>query len=116
MAGDRALLRAASEFGPAGVVMETFDGLGALPFFDADAEAAGLPARVADLQRAISEADPTSRASPSPPRGRSPRARPGALPDARCQPVTAVALRRPIGERIANDPVIASQGAHRCRA
>jgi chromate reductase len=61
---NRALLRAASELGPADVVIATFDGLGALPFFDADVEAAGLPARVADLRRAISEADALLIATP----------------------------------------------------
>jgi chromate reductase len=61
---NRALLRAASEVAPAGVVTETFDRLGALPFFDADVEEAGLPARVADLRRAISEADALLIATP----------------------------------------------------
>jgi len=61
---NRALLRAASQMSPAGVVVETFGGLGALPFFDADVEAAGLPARVADLRRAIAEADALLIATP----------------------------------------------------
>jgi chromate reductase len=60
----RALLRAASQLAPAGVVIETFDGLGALPFFDADVEEAGLPARVADLRRAIAAADALLIATP----------------------------------------------------
>lgn len=61
---NRALLHAASQLGPAGVVIDTFDGLGALPFFDADVEAAGLPAPVADLRRAIAEADALLIATP----------------------------------------------------
>jgi chromate reductase, NAD(P)H dehydrogenase (quinone) len=61
---NRALLRAASQLGPAGVVIEIFDGLGLLPFFDADVEAAGVPARVADLRQAIGEADALLIATP----------------------------------------------------
>ena len=61
---NRALLRAASHLVPAGVAMRTFDGLGSLPFFDADVEAAGLPARVADLRRAIAESDALLIATP----------------------------------------------------
>jgi len=61
---NRALLRAASQLVPKDVVIETFDGLGSLPFFDADVEAAGLPLRVADLRRAIAESDALLIATP----------------------------------------------------
>jgi len=61
---NRALLRAASHLAPAGVAIGTFDGLGSLPFFDSDVEAAGLPARVADLRRAIAESDAILIATP----------------------------------------------------
>jgi len=54
---NRALLGAARQLAPAGIVMETFDRLGEIPFFDADLEAAGNPASVDDLRRAIARAD-----------------------------------------------------------
>lgn len=61
---NRALLRAASQLVPEGVVIGTFDGLSLLPFFDADVEAVGLPAPVADLRRAIAESDALLIATP----------------------------------------------------
>ncbi len=54
---NRALARAAEQLAPSGVSVETFDGLGALPFYDGDVEAQGLPATVVALRRAIVEAD-----------------------------------------------------------
>jgi chromate reductase len=54
---NRALLQAALELAPSGWETETFDSLGTLPFYDGDLEAAGHPAVVGDLRRAIAEAD-----------------------------------------------------------
>lgn len=54
---NRALARAAAQLAPSGVSTVTFDGLGALPFYDGDLENEGLPATVAVLRRAIVEAD-----------------------------------------------------------
>lgn len=54
---NRALLRVALAQVPDGVEVATFDGLGALPYFDEDLEAAGVPAVVGELRRAIAEAD-----------------------------------------------------------
>ena len=54
---NRALARAAAQLAPSGVSTATFDGLGAIPFYDGDLEVAGLPATVVALRRAIVEAD-----------------------------------------------------------
>jgi chromate reductase, NAD(P)H dehydrogenase (quinone) len=54
---NRALLRAAAELAPSGVEITTFDELGALPFYDADVEAAGDPIAVRSLRTAIDAAD-----------------------------------------------------------
>jgi chromate reductase len=54
---NRALLRAAVELAPSGVEITTFDELGALPFYDADVEAAGDPVAVRALRTAIDAAD-----------------------------------------------------------
>jgi len=54
---NRALLRAAAQLAPEGVTVRPFNGLGALPFYDGDLEAAGNPAGVDDLRRAVEEAD-----------------------------------------------------------
>jgi chromate reductase len=54
---NRALLRAAGQLAPAGVTVRPFDGLGALPYYDGDLEAAGNPAVVDELRRAVEEAD-----------------------------------------------------------
>ena len=54
---NRALLRIALAQVPDGVEVETLDGLDALPYFDEDLEAAGLPPVVNSLRRAIAEAD-----------------------------------------------------------
>ncbi len=51
---NRALLRAAAQLAPSGVSTVTFDGLGALPFYDGNLEDEGLPATVLALDsRAI---------------------------------------------------------------
>ena len=54
---NRALLRVAEELAPAGVEITTFDGLGALPFYDGDVEAAGEPLAVRSLRAAVDAAD-----------------------------------------------------------
>ncbi len=54
---NRALLRAAQELAPQGVEITTFDGLGALPFYDGDVEAVGEPVAVRSLREAIDAAD-----------------------------------------------------------
>jgi len=54
---NRALLRAALELAPGEVQTQTFDALGALPFYDGDLEAAGHPAIVDELRQAIASAD-----------------------------------------------------------
>ena len=61
---NRALARAAGQFATSGVSTETFDGLGALPFYDGDLEDEGLPGIVVDLRRAIVEADALLLATP----------------------------------------------------
>jgi chromate reductase len=54
---NRLLLRVALAEVPDGVETETLDGLDALPYFDEDLEAAGIPPVVRDFRRAIAEAD-----------------------------------------------------------
>ena len=54
---NRALLRAAEELAPPGIEITTFDGLGALPFYDGDVEAAGQPIAVRSLRAAVDAAD-----------------------------------------------------------
>jgi chromate reductase, NAD(P)H dehydrogenase (quinone) len=54
---NRALLRAVEDLAPSGVEITTFDGLGALPFYDGDVEAAGEPISVRSLRAAIDAAD-----------------------------------------------------------
>ena len=61
---NRALGRAAAQLAPSGVSTATFDGLGALPFYDGDVEDEGLPATVVALRRAIVEADALLIATP----------------------------------------------------
>ena len=61
---NRALLRSAERLTPSGVTTVTFDGLGALPFYDGDVEDAGLPATVVALRRAIVDADALLIATP----------------------------------------------------
>ena len=61
---NRALIRAAAQSVSAEISMETFDELRSLPFYDGDLEAAGNPALVADLRRAIAKADALLIATP----------------------------------------------------
>lgn len=61
---NRALARAAAQLATGGVSIETFDELGAIPFYDGDVEEAGLPATVVALRRAIVEADALLIATP----------------------------------------------------
>jgi chromate reductase, NAD(P)H dehydrogenase (quinone) len=61
---NRALLRAAALLAPSSVAIETFDALGAIPFYDGDVEDEGLPATVVALRRAIVDADAVLIATP----------------------------------------------------
>jgi chromate reductase len=61
---NRALLRAAIELAPSGMTIEIFDGIGALPHYDADVEAAGDPPAVVAWKRAIAAADALLIATP----------------------------------------------------
>ena len=61
---NRALARVAARLAPSNVSIETFEGLGAIPFYDGDVEDAGLPAAVVALRRAIVEADALLIATP----------------------------------------------------
>jgi chromate reductase, NAD(P)H dehydrogenase (quinone) len=65
---NRALLRAAAELAPPGVVFEEHDVRG-LPFYDGDLEAAGDPGPVIDLKNAIRRADGLVIATPEYNRG-----------------------------------------------
>jgi chromate reductase len=67
---NRALIRAAAELAPPGVVVEQFD-LRAIPLYDADVEAAGDPEAVVDLKQAIRSADALLFATPEYNRGTS---------------------------------------------
>jgi chromate reductase, NAD(P)H dehydrogenase (quinone) len=53
---NRGLLRAAAEVRPEGMSLEVYE-LGALPLYNGDVEAAGLPDAVQDFQRRIEAAD-----------------------------------------------------------
>jgi len=61
---NRALLRAAVELAPDGITIEIFDGLGAIPPYNADVEAQGDPQPVTALKRAIAAADALLIATP----------------------------------------------------
>jgi chromate reductase len=61
---NRSLARAAAQISTSGVSTETFDGLGAIPFYDGDLEDEGLPATVSALRQAIVEADALLLATP----------------------------------------------------
>ncbi|MFD8417610.1 NADPH-dependent FMN reductase [Streptomyces sp. NPDC059650] len=58
------LLRALTALAPAGVTIDLFDNLGALPHFDQDLEAGPEPAAVADLRHRVREADGVIIATP----------------------------------------------------
>jgi len=58
------LLRTAAAHAPAGVEVEVYDGLAAIPPYDEDAEAGGAPAPVAALREAIRAADAVIVATP----------------------------------------------------
>jgi chromate reductase len=53
---NRALLRAAVELAPAGMTIEVLE-IGAIPLYDADVEADGDPAPVAEFKMGVGEAD-----------------------------------------------------------
>ena len=61
---NRALLRAASEVAPAGVELKIFDGLAAIPGYNADVEAKGDPEPVVAFKAAIRDADALLIATP----------------------------------------------------
>lgn len=61
---NRALLHAARALAPAGMEIVVFDGLREIPPYDADVDAAGEPAPVAALRRAIRDADALLFATP----------------------------------------------------
>ncbi|HET9199283.1 MAG TPA: NAD(P)H-dependent oxidoreductase [Solirubrobacterales bacterium] len=61
---NHALLREAAERLPAGVELVEFDRLGEIPPYDADLEEHGTPASVAELRRAMREADAVLVATP----------------------------------------------------
>jgi len=58
------LLRAAVGLAPAGVRITLYDGLGTLPHFNPDVEAAGLPAAVAEWRALVGAADAVLISSP----------------------------------------------------
>jgi len=67
---NRALLRAARELAPSGIELTELD-LSPIPFYDGDVEAAGDPEAVADMRRAVDEADALLLATPEYNRGTS---------------------------------------------
>lgn len=58
------LLRAAEELAPRGLDIDLYDGLAAIPPYDADEETRGTPPSVADLKRRIASADVVLIATP----------------------------------------------------
>jgi chromate reductase, NAD(P)H dehydrogenase (quinone) len=58
------LLRSAAELLPAGVELEEYDGLKAIPPYDADDDGIDAPAAVSELREAIAEADAVLFATP----------------------------------------------------
>src|SRR2546427_8690289 len=61
---NRALIRAAVELSPEGLEVRAFEGLGAIPLYDADVEAKGDPPPVVALKAAIGDADALLIATP----------------------------------------------------
>ena len=68
---NRALLRAAGELAPSNGIELTELDLSPIPFYDGDVEAAGDPDAVADMRRAVREADAVLLATPEYNRGTS---------------------------------------------
>lgn len=63
------VLRAAGRLAPAGVVIELFEGIGHLPFFNSDLDGEQLPRSVAEFRAAIGAADGLLISSPEYARG-----------------------------------------------
>jgi chromate reductase len=61
---NRALIHSAIELAPAGMEIQSFDGLGDVPLFNEDVEAQGDPPAVRALKRAIADADALLVATP----------------------------------------------------
>ena len=61
---NRGLLRAARELAPEGMTIEIWERIGEIPLYDADLEARGDPAPVAELKAAIAAADALLVATP----------------------------------------------------
>lgn len=61
---NRGLIRAAGELAPEGVVVEPYDKLEKIPFFNQDVEDEGDPAPVRDLKEKVREADAVLIATP----------------------------------------------------
>ncbi len=61
---NRALIGAAAELAPESLEVRVFDGLGAIPLYDADVEAKGDPPAVVALKTAIRDADALLIATP----------------------------------------------------
>ncbi|HEX6535013.1 MAG TPA: NADPH-dependent FMN reductase [Gemmatimonadaceae bacterium] len=59
-----AVVRAAAALAPAGVDVEIYDGLGALPHFNPDLDVEPLPSEVAELREAVARADALLISSP----------------------------------------------------
>ena len=58
------LLEAAAQLSPAGVELKVYGGLSTIPPYDADLDALGDPASVAELKRLVAEADAVLIATP----------------------------------------------------
>jgi chromate reductase len=64
-----AVLHAASRLAPAGVTIETFEGIGDLPFFNSDLDGDRVPPKVAEFRTVIGKADGLLISSPEYARG-----------------------------------------------
>jgi len=92
---NRALLRAAVDLAPAGMVIDIFD-LAAVPLYNGDVEAAGDPPGVATFKRAIADADGVLMATPEYNHG-VPGVMKNAIDWASRPPGTAVLGGKPVG-------------------